>query len=90
MPRHGDGFRRASRPAATSWSSFKNELDVLRRYAEQGGEPPEEGVRKSKSALMSSGKAKTTFQIVGLPREFSAVDRRRLESAVKALLDQIE
>lgn len=101
--------------------SVKDELDVLRRYAGQGGEDAAaakgaapgagqgapQGMAPGAAQGMVQGKAKTTFQLarpqgqakctaangrleIRLPRDFSAVDRRRLEAAVAALLDQIE
>ncbi|WP_300042677.1 ParB N-terminal domain-containing protein [uncultured Paracoccus sp.] len=88
--------------------SVKDELDVLRRYAGQGGDADDGApAPKKPAAPVPAGKAKTTFQItrpqgsakctaangrleIRLPRDFSTVDRRRLEAAVAALLDQIE
>ena len=88
--------------------SVKDELDILRRYAGQGGElgDADKAPRQTPTAL-PAGKAKTTFQIarpqgsakctaangrleIRLARDFSAVDRRRLEVAVSKLLDQID
>ena len=89
--------------------SIKDELDVLRRFAGQGGEAAEdlsEAPGKAARPTLSEGRAKTTFQIprpqgnakctaangrleIRLPRDFTTVDRRRLEAAVAALLDQI-
>ncbi|MFD1798078.1 ParB/RepB/Spo0J family partition protein [Paracoccus aurantiacus] len=86
--------------------SIADELDVLRRFAGQGGETPAAAPAPG-SGKAPAGKAKTTFQIqrpqgsakcvaangrleIRLPRDFSTVDRRRLEVAVAALLDQIE
>ncbi|WP_306752248.1 ParB/RepB/Spo0J family partition protein [Paracoccus actinidiae] len=88
--------------------SIKDELDVLRRFAGQGGDPSDETPDPVKAAVpvLPAGRAKTTFQIsrpqgqakcvaangrleIRLPRDFSTVDRRKLEAAVAALLDQI-
>lgn len=91
----------------------KDELDVLRRYAGQGGDISAKAKQAvdhgdaGETAAPRPGKAKTTFQIarpqgsakctaangrleIRLPRDFSAVDRRKLEAAVASLLDQIE
>lgn len=89
--------------------SIKDELDLLRRYAGQGGDLPGDATPapKQPAAPVPAGRAKITFQIarpqgsakctaangrleIRLPRDFSTVDRRRLEVAVAALLDQIE
>ena len=88
--------------------SIKDELEVLRRFAGQGGDVGTGAVPSKKDAAPApSGKAKTTFQIVRphgsakctaangrleirLPRDFSTVDRRKLEAAVAALLDQLD
>lgn len=104
------GLAAAIKAELKDWDtrSVKDELDVLRRYAGQGGDV-EDGapVPKKPIAPVPAGKAKTTFQItrpqgsakctaangrleIRLPRDFSTVDRRRLEAAVAALLDQIE
>jgi ParB family chromosome partitioning protein len=88
--------------------SIKDELDVLRRFAGQGGDRSDEVPDPVKAAVpvLPAGRAKTTFQIsrpqgqakcvaangrleIRLARDFSAIDRRRLEAAVAALLDQI-
>ena len=88
--------------------SIKDELDALRRFAGQGGDPSDEVPDPVKVAVpvLPAGRAKTTFQIsrpqgqakciaangrleIRLPRDFSTVDRRKLEAAVAALLDQI-
>ncbi|TBN39069.1 replication protein [Paracoccus subflavus] len=89
--------------------SIKDEMDVLRRYAGQGGDAgdgADEPVRPG-AAPLREGRAKTTFQLarpqgqakcvaangrleIRLPRDFSAIDRRKLEMAVASLLDQIE
>lgn len=89
--------------------SAKDELDVLRRFAGQGGEPSDDRLAPVKSGKppLPAGRARTTFQIpraqgnakciaangrleIRLPRDFSAVDRRKLEAAVALLLDQID
>ncbi len=91
--------------------TVKEELDILRRYAGQGGDLPDEapGIQDAvtPASLPSSGRARTTFQLIRpqgsakctaangrleirLPRDFSALDRRRLEAAVAALLDQLD
>ncbi|MGR3361775.1 MAG: ParB/RepB/Spo0J family partition protein [Paracoccus sp. (in: a-proteobacteria)] len=92
--------------------SVRDELDILRRFAGQGGDEGQDGSDRGRKAAPAPvpaqpGKAKTTFQIarpqgsakctaangrleIRLPRDFSTVDRRRLERAVAALLDQIE
>jgi ParB family chromosome partitioning protein len=89
--------------------SVKDELEVLRRFAGQGGDAGSgDAAPRARSAPTGSGgKAKTTFQLarpqgsakcvaangrleIRLPRDFTAVDRRRLEAAVAGLLDQID
>lgn len=88
--------------------SVKDELEVLRRYAGQGGDVAEGEVQGPAPAPSTpAAKAKTTFQIarpqgsakctaangrleIRLPRDFSAIDRRRLEAAVASMLDQLE
>lgn len=104
------GLVPAIREELADWDtrSVKDELDVLRRMAGQGAgseraAPPQPA---SAAPQVSSGKAKTTFQIerpqgrakctaangrleIRLARDFSTVDRRRLEAAVAALLEQI-
>lgn len=85
--------------------SISDELEVLRRFAGQGGDA---GAGPApKTGTVSTAKAKTTFQItrpqgrakctaangrleIRLARDFSTVDRRKLEAAVASLLDQIE
>ncbi len=92
--------------------SIKEELDVLRRFAGQGGDADAAPQRSapaapSGQAAGQAAKAKTTFQIarpqgsakctaangrleIRLARDFSAIDRRRLEAAVASLLEQLE
>ncbi|MDB6183064.1 ParB/RepB/Spo0J family partition protein [Paracoccus fistulariae] len=88
--------------------SIKDELDLLRRFAGQGDPVASGRAPTAKgTGAASTGKAKTTFQIVRpqgrakctaangrleirLPRDFSTVDRRRLEAAVASLLDQLD
>ncbi len=84
--------------------SIRDELEVLRRFAGQGGE---EGATPAPMPAAPGGKAKTTFQIarpqgsakctaangrleIRLPRDFSALDRRKLEMAVASMLDMLE
>lgn len=104
------GLAEAIRAELKDWDarSVRDELDVLRRFAGQGGDLPEDANPAPAPARPATpqGKAKTTFQIarpqgsakctaangrleIRLPRDFSTVDRRRLEAAVAALLDQI-
>lgn len=104
------GTAAAIRAELKDWDnrSVMEELEVLRRYAGQGGDLPEEGrTPKKGNPAMPTGRAKTTFQLVRpqgsakctaangrleirLSRDFSAVDRRRLEAAVASLLDQLD
>ncbi|MDO5703552.1 MAG: ParB N-terminal domain-containing protein [Paracoccus sp. (in: a-proteobacteria)] len=87
--------------------SIKDELDVLRRYAGQGGDDDPAPARPAATPPATGARARTTFQIarpqgsakctaangrleIRLPRDFTAIDRRRLEAAVASLLDQIE
>ncbi len=86
--------------------SVTEELEVLRKYAEQGDDAEESVVRTKPAAKPSRRKAKSTFQInrpeglakctassgrleVRLPKDFSTIDRRKLEAAVQSLLDQL-
>ena len=103
------GVVQAIRADLADWDtrSVKDELDVLRRYAGQGGDDDPDTSRPVPPPAAPGGKAKTTFQIarpqgsakcvaangrleIRLARDFSNVDRRRLEAAVAMLLDQIE
>lgn len=104
------GLAAAIRTELKDWDtrSVRDELEVLRRFAGQGGDLPEDAAPASPPPRPSlpQAKAKTTFQIarpqgsakctaangrleIRLARDFSTVDRRRLEAAVAALLDQI-
>ncbi|MFH5776410.1 ParB/RepB/Spo0J family partition protein [Paracoccus sp. NGMCC 1.201697] len=83
-----------------------DELDVLRRYAGQGalaeGTPPEPKSAPAPAAKARTtfqiqrpqGSAKCTAANgrleVRLPRDFSAVDRRKLEAAVRTMLESLE
>lgn len=89
--------------------SIKDELDVLRRFAGQGGATsntsPAPVPRDTPAPL--PGRARTTFQIarpqgsakctaangrleIRMPKDFTTVDRRRLEAAVALMLDQLD
>lgn len=85
--------------------SVNEELDVLRRHAGQGGDDAAPAPRKPVAAAggkarttfqiaRPQGSAKCVAANgrleIRLPRDFSSVDRRRLEAAVASLLDQIE
>lgn len=88
--------------------SVKDELDVLRRFAGQGGDDTDDApaVAGPAPSPVPEGRARTIFQIarpqgnarctaangrleIRLARDFTTVDRRKLEAAVAALLDQI-
>ncbi|GHG24197.1 ParB/RepB/Spo0J family partition protein [Paracoccus aerius] len=104
-----EGLAAAIAAELNDWDtrSVKDELDLLRRFAGQGDDEPEERpAGKPLRPAPPTGRAKTTFQIprpqgnakctaangrleVRLSRDFSAVDRRKLEAAVAAMLDQI-
>ena len=86
--------------------SIKDELDVLRKYAGQGEDQdvapapkarPLTPTGKAKTTFQivrPQGSAKCTAANgrleIRLARDFSALDRHRLEAAVTALLDQID
>ena len=104
------GMAAAIRAELKDWDtrSVKDELDILRRYAGQGGDTdagpaPVRPVAPDAPAA----KARTTFQIqqphgsakctaangrleIRLPRDFTAIDRRRLEAAVRAMLESLD
>ncbi len=80
----------------------EQELEILRRYAGQGAETPT--ARKAKPSRRAAktvvqfprpqGQAKcvaTNGKLeVQLDRDFSSIDRRRIEAAVQALLDSLD
>ncbi|MFV0383501.1 ParB/RepB/Spo0J family partition protein [Paracoccus sp. (in: a-proteobacteria)] len=85
--------------------SPRDELDLLRGFAGQGGEQAPPAAAPKPPAPQA--RAKTTFQVarpqgrakctaangrleIRLARDFSTVDRRRLEAAVIALLDKLD
>lgn len=86
--------------------SVSEELDVLRRFAGQGADPQNAPETTSKVAVPSNkakttfqirrshGTAKCVAANgrleIRLARDFSALDRRKLEIAVAALLDQLD
>lgn len=85
--------------------SIKDELDVLRRFAGAGDDdtpPPARPVPAPQSTRAKTtfqierpqGQAKCVAANgrleIRLPRDFSALDRRRLEAAVQAMLDQLD
>jgi len=106
-----EGTAAAIKAELKDWEnrSVQDELTVLRRYA---GTETNKPIRAEKATVPaakteSTGKAKTTFQIirpqgrakctassgkleVRLPKDFSTIDRRRLEAAVRGMLDQLE
>lgn len=99
-----EGLRAAIHAELSGWDnrSVKDELDVLRRFA--GGEvaPKPKDERSTPSAKAKTtfqvqrpqGMAKCTAANgrleIRLDRDFSAIDRRKLEAAVRAMLLQIE
>lgn len=103
------GTAAAIRAELKDWDtrSIRDELDILRRYAGQGGDGDQPVAAKPASPTVPAGKAKTTFQIerpqgsakctaangrleIRLPRDFTALDRRRLEAAVRAMLESLD
>ncbi|WP_199260927.1 ParB/RepB/Spo0J family partition protein [Paracoccus binzhouensis] len=103
------GIAAAIRAELKDWDtrSVKDELDILRRYAGQGGDEAEVAPPRSAGPTVPAGKARITFQIerpqgsakctaangrleIRLARDFSAVDRRRLEAAVRAMLEGLD
>lgn len=104
------GTAAAIRAELKDWDtrSVKDELDILRRYAGQGGDT-EAGPVPARQAAPDApaAKARTTFQIqqphgsakctaangrleIRLARDFTAIDRRRLEAAVRAMLESLD
>ena len=103
------GTAAAIRAELKDWDTraVKDELDILRRYAGQGGEA-DPGTPATRGApAVPAAKARTTFQIqqpqgsakctaangrleIRLPRDFTAIDRRRLEAAVRAMLESLD
>lgn len=99
-----EGLRAAIHAELSGWDnrSVKDELDVLRRFA--GGEvaPKPKDERSTPSAKAKTtfqvqrpqGVAKCTAANgrleIRLDRDFSAIDHRKLEAAVRAMLLQIE
>ncbi len=103
-----EGLSEAIRSELRGWSgrSVQDELHVLRRFAEGAGAVRSKAKPAVEGQPLTSGKAKTTFQIqrpqgtakctaangrleIRLSRDFSAVDRRKLEAAVKAFLEDL-
>ncbi|WP_108502935.1 ParB/RepB/Spo0J family partition protein [Paracoccus indicus] len=104
------GIAAAIKSDLKNWDkrSASDEVELLRRYAGQGGAEAMPTDRTATSDRPApAAKAKTTFQLqrpqgsakctaangrleIRLPRDFSAVDRRKLEAAVAAMLDQLE
>lgn len=103
------GTAAAIRAELKDWDtrSIRDELDILRRYAGQGGDGDAPGPAPRAAPTVPAGKARTTFQIerpqgsakctaangrleIRLPRDFTAVDRRRLEAAVRTLLESLD
>lgn len=104
------GTAAAIRAELKDWDtrSIKDELEILRRYAGQGGdEDAAKPAPRASAPTIPAGKARTTFQIerpqgsakctaangrleIRLPRDFTAVDRRRLEAAVRAMLESLD
>lgn len=106
-----EGLRSAIRSDLEGWDNYsvRDELDVLRKYAEETEDDFGMPVTKKADKVPSAAptKAKTTFQIerphgvakctagngrleIRLERDFSTIDRRKLEEAVRAMLNQIE
>ena len=104
------GMAAAIRTELKDWDTraVKDELDILRRYAGQGGEM---GAAPSPARPAApdapAARARTTFQIqqphgsakctaangrleIRLDRDFTAIDRRRLEAAVRAMLESLD
>lgn len=103
------GTAAAIRAELKDWDtrSVKDELDILRRYAGQGGDADVPAAPRPAAPTVPAGKARTTFQIerpqgsakctaangrleIRLPRDFTAVDRRRLEAAVRTMLESLD
>lgn len=86
--------------------SIKDELDVLRRFAGQGDEaatasaPVKQAAQPGGKARTTfqiqrpQGSAKCTAANgrleIRLPRDFTAIDRRKLEAAVRSMLESLE
>ena len=101
-----DGLPAAIRAELAGWDnrSVKDELDVLRRFAGGAGpaKPKAEPLApaptgKAKTTFQvqrPQGMAKCTAANgrleIRLERDFSAIDRRKLEAAVRNLLQQID
>ncbi|SIQ04451.1 chromosome partitioning protein, ParB family [Paracoccus thiocyanatus] len=104
------GAAAAIRAELKDWDSrsVQDELDVLRRYAGQGGDAGATlAAPRNAAPTVPAGKARISFQIqrpqgsakctasngrleIRLPRDFSAVDRRKLEAAVRAMLESLD
>ncbi|WP_347265786.1 ParB N-terminal domain-containing protein [Paracoccus sp. (in: a-proteobacteria)] len=104
------GTAAAIRAELKDWDtrSVRDELEILRRYAGQGGDgEATEPAAKPRAPTVPAGKARISFQIqrpqgsakctaangrleIRLPRDFSAVDRRKLEAAVRAMLESLD
>ena len=104
------GTAAAIRAELKDWDSraVKDELDILRRYAGQGGEGEAAATpARGAAPVAPAARARTTFQIqqpqgsakctaangrleIRLPRDFTAIDRRRLEAAVRAMLESLD
>ncbi|WP_258271074.1 hypothetical protein, partial [Escherichia coli] len=59
------GIAAAIRAELKDWDtrSIKDELEILRRYAGQGGDETEAAPPRSAGPTVPAGKARTTFQI---------------------------
>lgn len=87
--------------------SVEVELEVLRRWAGQGGEASATAKGARPARKPAAGKARTSFQLerregrakctaadgrleIRLTRDFSTIDRRKLEDAVRKMLDELD
>ena len=104
------GTAAAIRAELKDWDTraVKDELDILRRYAGQGGDAGmDQPARRLTAPDMAEERARITFQIqqphgnakctaangrleIRLARDFTAIDRRRLDAAVRAMLESLD